>query len=259
MSFADSLRICLKTKIFNWQDRAIRSEYWWFCLFLVICHFLLPFLALIPMIGVIAYTISVLYLWWAHLMVSIRRLHDKDKSGLLLLVPFALMVAAIIIAFMGDAGSDYSDDMLLSVAGTLTIGAFGFSIYLFILFVTEGTVGYNRFGPDPLAWYRQNAFQNQGFNPNLNQGFDPRYNPNYQPNGQQNYTPNYDPNMPPQGYNPNIPPQGYNPTNSALNPDPRYGQQAPQPRAPQQPWNNDSHGDAHSNNHGDNHGDAQFK
>lgn len=179
-------------------------------------------------------------------MVSIRRLHDKNKSGLLLLIPLALITVSIAIIIMGDINSEYKDEVFLSIVGASSIGAFGFYIYLFVLFVTKGTIGNNRFGPDPLAWYRQNQDFNPNFTSNMNQGFDPRYNPNYYPNGQQNYNPN-NTDTPPQSYDPNMPPQVYkNNTNQQINP--RSSQHQSNPHNPQQQWNDDNHDDAKFNN-----------
>lgn len=183
VSFTESIRICLVDKILNWRDRAPRSEYWWFTLFFYIALCLLSLLAMTSNIVAIIACLGFAYLFFANIMVTIRRLHDKNKSGLLLLLNYVLLIAST-AASVGEREPN-------AVSGLLGLVSFVFGIYLFVLYVTEGTIGNNRFGPDPLAQDRLNAaskiFQNQGFAPNTPpQGFNPNYNPNANPNyGQQ--------------------------------------------------------------------------
>jgi uncharacterized membrane protein YhaH (DUF805 family) len=107
----------------GFSGRARRKEYWMFTLFnliaLVVMSVLDRMLGLAGEAGVgILYTVYALAVLLPSLAVSVRRLHDIDKSGwwmLLVLVPF--------------------------------IGA----IVLLVFAVMEGTRGDNRFGADPKA------------------------------------------------------------------------------------------------------------
>ena len=102
----------------NFEGRACRSEYWWFCGF---------FVALLVAIFVasVAWMPALLSVWVAYLVamapplcaVTVRRLHDVDRSGRL--------------AFLG---------FLPFVGGPR----------LTRLLSRPGTVGPNRYGPDPL-------------------------------------------------------------------------------------------------------------
>ena len=124
MSFTESLSTCFK-KTFVYQGRASRSEYWWFQLLIIICYLIFiggdeaiifrdhpAYDVLIWMaIGVIVICIL------PGLAVTIRRLHDINKSGGWILIS--------LIPFIG-------------------------SLLLLLMLILEGTKGKNRFGKNPL-------------------------------------------------------------------------------------------------------------
>jgi uncharacterized membrane protein YhaH (DUF805 family) len=107
---------------FAFEGRASRSEFWWFNLFAVLVIYVIPFgiylsvPATSRVVG-IAITVLILGLYLPLLTVSVRRLHDRNRSGLHYLWVFA--------PFFGP-------------------------IMLLIWFCRRGTTGENRFGPDPL-------------------------------------------------------------------------------------------------------------
>jgi uncharacterized membrane protein YhaH (DUF805 family) len=102
---------------FTIEGRAQRSQYWWFALFALILYVVA--MVLDSAVGFpIFYMITALALLAPSICVGIRRLHDKDKSGWWLLIGFIPIVGGL---------------------------------YLLYLFVTRGTEGDNRFGPDPLT------------------------------------------------------------------------------------------------------------
>jgi uncharacterized membrane protein YhaH (DUF805 family) len=100
--------------------RARRKEFWMFVLFNVIISFVLGIVDGVAglnkngfgVLGAI-YTLAVLI---PGIAVSIRRLHDTDRSGWMLLLGLIPLVGAII---------------------------------LLVFYIGEGTPGTNRFGPDP--------------------------------------------------------------------------------------------------------------
>jgi uncharacterized membrane protein YhaH (DUF805 family) len=108
--------------------------------------------ALKPTFGVLG-LIYMLFIWM-DLAVKTKRLHDRDKSAWWLLVfvalPLALGVARLVTMFgaMHAHGAPGMDPI-----GTLLGGAsFLIQIWAFVeLYCLRGTVGENRFGPDPLA------------------------------------------------------------------------------------------------------------
>lgn len=80
--------------------------------------------------------------------VSVRRLHDTDRSGWWILAP----VAPYILVFIAAALAVSSPDMA-GVAGIIgfvaLLATIGLAIMLIVFYFMEGTKGPNRFGPDP--------------------------------------------------------------------------------------------------------------
>ena len=252
VSFGEAIKTCLKTKIFNWHDRAPRSEFWWFILFATIAQYVLALFMLIPIIGVLIYVVAYVYILWAQFMVSIRRLHDKNRSGWWLILNTVLIVIGSLflgaVIFLDGLQGGYHDGdtistILMGIGIIFFLAAFVIGIFIFVMMVTEGTVGPNRFGPDPLAlarqeeamrqqFYQQQAMYGQGMGSNNAwgpQGPQGSQGPQGQqaPWGQQ----------PPQGQEPwgQQPPQGQEPWGQQ----PPQGQQAPwgqQPPQGQAPW-----------------------
>jgi uncharacterized membrane protein YhaH (DUF805 family) len=117
-------------KYASFSGRARRREYWWFEVFWVL---VVSGLALIDQwvlgihwdseygsIGPLA-GLAVLFFFLPNLAVSVRRLHDRDRSGWWLLIN--------------------------------VIPVIGF-LFLFYNYISAGTPGDNRFGPDPKAGER---------------------------------------------------------------------------------------------------------
>jgi uncharacterized membrane protein YhaH (DUF805 family) len=101
------------------EGRARRKEYWMFALFNFIIVIALGILGAIPVIGKLFGILSVVYslaLLVPGIAVGVRRLHDTDRSGLMLLLA------------------------LIPLAGV---------IILIVFTVQDGTPGDNRFGPNP--------------------------------------------------------------------------------------------------------------
>jgi uncharacterized membrane protein YhaH (DUF805 family) len=101
----------------NFSDRASRSEYWFWILFYFIC-----LVVAIIIDSVLRTRVLTAVVWLGivlpTLALSVRRLHDLDRSGWWLLLALIPLIGSIV---------------------------------LLIWFCTRGTDGSNRFGPDPLA------------------------------------------------------------------------------------------------------------
>ena len=136
MNFSESIKTCLTKKYFCFSGRASRSEFWFFYLFVligyVICFTLITAVSfkLFWLIG--AFMIGIIL---PSLGVSVRRLHDVNKSGwfLLLPVPFNI-VGRLFERSIGD------------ISLVFTIISLGISIYLLVLYCTDGEKKNNRFG-----------------------------------------------------------------------------------------------------------------
>ena len=85
--------------------------------------------------------------------VGLRRLHDRDKSGwwllLFYLVP-SLLWGIGAVAFFYGVGAEAAGGMI--AGGVLGVLSFAILVWAFIeLGCLRGTLGPNRFGPDPLV------------------------------------------------------------------------------------------------------------
>ena len=77
----------------NFNGRARRSEYWWFAAFVFICELCLTFVPVLFFIFVLAIVLP-------YLAVSVRRLHDINRSGWWLLIGFVPLVGLVLLVFM---------------------------------------------------------------------------------------------------------------------------------------------------------------
>ena len=113
MTFTESISICNK-KYFVFEGRASRSEYWWFQL-IVSPSYLISEIVESEIsyffLGITLFTLI------PAISAGVRRLHDTNKSGFFILISFIPFIGGLVLLFF---------------------------------FITEGTKGKNRFGPDPL-------------------------------------------------------------------------------------------------------------
>ena len=115
MTFLDSIETCFK-KSFQIKGRASKSEFWWFTLFYFIAIFSLV------MINETLAIIFLLIIVPASICVTVRRLHDQDKSGFFYFISIIPYVGGLILLFMC---------------------------------AMDGTNGKNKFGPSPLKKSRK--------------------------------------------------------------------------------------------------------
>ena len=113
MTFGESVSTCLK-KYFVFQGRASRSEYWWFQLIVSPSYYISTYLQnelSYFFLGITLFTLI------PAISAGVRRLHDTNRSGFLLLISFIPFIGGLILLFF---------------------------------LVSEGTKGKNKFGLDPL-------------------------------------------------------------------------------------------------------------
>jgi uncharacterized membrane protein YhaH (DUF805 family) len=83
---------------------------------------------------------------WVYLATSIKRLHDRNKSGWWMVAFFAL---PCLYSQFGDRAGDWLGDWAAMLFG---LSAFVFSVWGFVeMYCLKGTKAANRFGADPLA------------------------------------------------------------------------------------------------------------
>ena len=146
MTLIDSVKTCFK-KILDIQGRASRSEYWWFVLFVAlvptIVMFFLFFVVVLLGGGNLAdsnsFVILILLISFgpavvALTTVSVRRLHDLNKSGWYVAIYYALDLIAILPVI-----SPTLSNILLWLSS-------GFYIYLTVIFMFKGSNKKNKYG-----------------------------------------------------------------------------------------------------------------
>ena len=125
MGFMDAVKSCFE-KYATIQGRARRAEYWWFYLFIIIAYIVVSVVAgvlsaIIPILGAVAFgalALGAIAILIPSICVTVRRLHDQDRSGWWILIAFVPAIGGIV---------------------------------LLVFMILRGTEGDNRFGPDPLA------------------------------------------------------------------------------------------------------------
>ncbi len=94
----------------NFNGRARRSEYWWFVLFVTIIESALYFVFIpLPEVGFALLAILALAIILPSLAVTVRRLHDTDRSGwwfLIQLIPFGGLVLLVFMVLSGTSGTN---------------------------------------------------------------------------------------------------------------------------------------------------------
>ena len=155
---------CLVHGYTRFAGRATRSEYWWFTLAstALVSSFSVPWYNVLSAYSSI-YDIStlriVLFSFFAllpqlalflpNLAVLVRRLHDRDKSGLWLV---GLLCVQVVAVFFGFLCMHKAYGSLGSVLFFL-LCALGPSCLLLWQMIRPGSRGPNRYGPNPRAGY----------------------------------------------------------------------------------------------------------
>jgi len=115
MSFVDAIKSGFANYV-GFSGRACRSEYWFWTLFVILVNIVAGIIDSFVGLGLIGLIVA-LALFLPGLAVSVRRLHDLDRTGWWLLLVFT-----------------------------------GIGIILLIIWdCMKGTTGPNRFGADPLS------------------------------------------------------------------------------------------------------------
>ena len=141
MNFKNAIKTCLKDKYANFKGRASRSEFWFFYLFLAIGYGIsisTIFISIKLFIGTIS--IFVLAMIIPGIAVTVRRLHDINKSGWFQAIPIP---AGILETIFAESRQE-SLEIIFLIIGLLCY------VYLIILLCTAGDNKENRFGKNPL-------------------------------------------------------------------------------------------------------------
>ena len=120
MPIIENWKLVVLERYAKFDGRAGRAEFWWFVLANIVVYVALAILMQISGIFGILYFLYGLAMIVPSIAVAIRRLHDTDKSGWLLLLGFIPLLRFII---------------------------------LLVFYIQEGTAGPNQYGagPEPAA------------------------------------------------------------------------------------------------------------
>ena len=188
MTLTESIKTCFQ-KYIDFSGRASRSEFWWFVLFTFVASVALSVMGLAePLLIFLQWIFSLLVLL-PSLAVMARRLHDTNRTAWWLLlhlvsglgVALGLIFVIVALGFAygghlnmwGGGGEDYDGLITGLVIGaiiSLVVGV-GCAITLLVFFVLPGTVGPNRYGPDPLrpeqvmGGYRESLYDSKPAEP----------------------------------------------------------------------------------------------
>ena len=140
-------------KYATFSGRAPRAEYWWFYLGTVVVQIPLSIAdkALGEWSPLSTLLSIVTFLPW--LAVTVRRLHDTNRSGWWLLALFVPLIvvgavaAATVGSSIGGAGGPMGSMLVMMIAAVIAMLVI--AVTLFVFMVTEGTHGPNDYGDDP--------------------------------------------------------------------------------------------------------------
>lgn len=144
MNFGESIHTCLIKKFAHFKGRASRSEFWYFQLFIFIASL---FNSLIsnasPQIGAIVSIIISLVLVIPYSAVTVRRLHDVNKSGWYLFLYLFICFAGLTLVLMSlwTSGQKAFEESLM-IYIILQLGNVAFMLFNL---VRKGTQGKNRY------------------------------------------------------------------------------------------------------------------
>jgi len=152
MGIDDAVKLGFSNYV-NFEGRACRSEYWYWFLFAIgsiATSIIIDTVISVPITGWIV-SLAIFFPW---LSVTVRRLHDLDRSGWWMLLPLIPLLVGWILpgAQMPLEGKLFFIPLLRGII--LTIALLG--IIIFVIFMcSQGTDGPNRFGADRLAGSEQ--------------------------------------------------------------------------------------------------------
>jgi uncharacterized membrane protein YhaH (DUF805 family) len=103
MGIHEAISTCF-SKYVDFQGRAIRPEYWYWVLFVVVVAIILQILGAIILgaqsgAGGILTGLFYLVTFLPGLGVSVRRLHDTDRSGWWILIAFVPIIGGLVLLY----------------------------------------------------------------------------------------------------------------------------------------------------------------
>jgi uncharacterized membrane protein YhaH (DUF805 family) len=95
---------------------------------------------------------------WIGFALSVKRLHDRDRTGWWLVWQLLIILLAVIFIVVAIVVPEEQRPLWYALGGGAGVLAFVISVWLFVqIGFLRGTQGPNRFGPDPLGAARADA------------------------------------------------------------------------------------------------------
>jgi uncharacterized membrane protein YhaH (DUF805 family) len=144
---------------YSFKGRINRGKYWLAMLVFFIVSVVLVLITFVVGNGLVAQVLSFvvnLALFIAGLAIGTKRLHDRDKSAWWMLVfygaPILLLGIALFSVFVSVSETGMTADYSSLFFRLCILAAIAIGVWAFVEFgCLRGTIGYNRFGPDPIA------------------------------------------------------------------------------------------------------------
>lgn len=154
LEFLDAMKKVYIKNYLNFSGRAGRAEFWWPTYFFVFIYAsLISFLNVIPFLGTAVSIIVSLAVIIPNIAVAVRRMHDINKSGFFVLIPYATLIISVIMiasAYSNVVSNPYSSyaalGLMIFLGVIITLAGW---IFYFILTIRKGDETENRFGPVP--------------------------------------------------------------------------------------------------------------
>lgn len=151
MEMLNYAKEALTTKFATFSGRARRREYWLFVLFTAIINSAINFMTLAVKDSTpLTVVISIISIVWGlytlipSIAITVRRLHDTNRSGWWYLLAIVFIFAMVIFAALQ---LDRPNNIFLILTFLCLAGFLAFIVFLFL----PGTKGENDYGPDPKA------------------------------------------------------------------------------------------------------------
>jgi uncharacterized membrane protein YhaH (DUF805 family) len=145
---------------FSPNGRISRSQYWlWYIVPVLVISIVLSAIAGIAAAAGIPglaagfeslYWLFALLTFWPGIAVLVKRIHDRNRSGWLVVLPIAAGLLIVAGAVIANATGAFVAGGILSAIGAIAFLAI--AIWFFVEFgCMPGTDGPNRYGPDPVV------------------------------------------------------------------------------------------------------------
>ena len=140
MEFGESIKVCFN-KFADFTGRARRSEYWWFYLFT-------------QLIGTFTCGLGSLVCLIPMMAVTVRRLHDTNRSGWWYFLPLIVMVVGMCFFIPLVIAGDVNKNEWMTGTGAVIylismLVVLAISIMLIVFCVQDGDRDINKYGPSP--------------------------------------------------------------------------------------------------------------